>query len=287
MFERVLVALDGSPRSERILAALEPFAQQPSSEVLLARVVGPKPGDAEEQVQALSYVRSLEARLDAKGLRASGHVLVGRDPAVELASFAAKSGASLVAIATHGRAGLRRVVLGSVAERVVRVADRPVLIVNPWALEAPLALGRVVVALDGSEAAEGALPIAAGLARGFGSELILVHVEEVEALDSLVAVAQEHRKTEKTFERARRSLADARVRTVVRSGVPHAELLDSILETAPGLVVLTTHGRTGLARIALGSVAEAVIRGAPCPVLVKRSVPALAAWLDEAAARKS
>lgn len=283
MFDKILVALDGSELAERILPALEPLLLRPTSELLLVRVVrGGAAHDESEHEAALAYVRRMEVQLGAQGFRVGSNLLVGDDPATEIVTFAAKAGASLICISTHGRTGLRRVVLGSIAERVIRAADRPVLLVNPWVPNATVPFRRVVVPLDGSERAERALPIAAELTRHFGSELILVHVEELGALDPIVAVAEEHRRTVLMFERAKRALDDASARTVVRMGRPAEETLAAIRDESPNLVLMTTHGHTGLARVALGSVTEAVLRRAPCPVLVIRSVAALAAKPHEA-----
>jgi nucleotide-binding universal stress UspA family protein len=124
-------------------------------------------------------------------------------------------------------------------------------------------------------------PSREGTSENFGSELILVHVEELAAVDPLVAVAEEHRRTVRLLERAKRALEDQGARTVVRAGFAATETLEAIRETSPDLVLMTTHGRTGAARAAFGSVTEAVLRRAPCPVLVIRSVPALAAKRHE------
>ncbi len=274
MFEKILVAVDGSPLSERILGSLEPLLVRPGAELLLVRVVGSRQTPA--HAGALQELRSLERRFTAKGFVAGGHLLAGEDPAAEIVSFAAKTGASLIAVGTHGRTGISRLALGSVAERIVRTADRPVLLVNALTPSAPLQLKRVVVPIDGSERSEEALPVAAELARRFGAELILVTVEDREVLSSPVMVAEAQRKAVRALERARNALPGARIQNVVRVGFPGEEVVTAIAEARPDAVLMTTHGRTGLARVAFGSVAEEVIRRSPVPVIVLRSVPELA-----------
>jgi nucleotide-binding universal stress UspA family protein len=205
---------------------------------------------------------------------------MGADPARELVSFAAKAGVSLIALATHGRTGLRRLALGSVSERIIRTADRPVLLANPWVATVPLEFKRVVLPLDGSERSEETFPIASELARHFGSRLVLVHVEALIPLDPGPLVGREHSVSVRTFERARRALGSAAIETIVKSGAPDEGVLAAISEATPDVVVATTHGRTGLARLACGSVTEALIRRSPVPVIVQRSVPALAARMS-------
>ncbi|HZU98642.1 MAG TPA: universal stress protein [Planctomycetota bacterium] len=279
MFEKLLVPLDGSPLAERILASLEPLLLRPGTQVQIVRVV---PGtrekhDEKEHADALRYLRTLEVRLSSQGVNVGGHLLVGPDPADEIVQFAAREGASVIYLATHGRTGLVRAALGSVAEKVLRTADRPVVLVSPWAPAAPIQFKKVLVPLDGSVRSDEALAVASEISKHYGSEIVLLHVEEFGALDPVVAVASEHEFATRLFERATRALDGARVRTITKSGVLVAPyVLDAIREEMPDVVLMTTHGRTGLARVAFGSVTEAVVRRSPVPVLVKRSVPALA-----------
>lgn len=275
MFERIVAALDGSEVSERVLAAIEPLIRRPVTELSIVRVVpkGERTADDEDSV-AQNYLRALEERYRVRGIRAWVQVLSGEDPAAEVASFAARTGASLLCVGTHGRTGLARVALGSVAERIARAAVTPLLFVNPLVPDAPLDLGRIVIALDGSDRSDASCSLAAQLAKGFGSELILVHVESLTALTPLVLVAREQAATARTFERARALLEGARVRTVSRVGSPTEEILAAIAETGPGLVLMTTRGRTGLPRLAFGSVTEGVLRRSPVPVLVTRTTDA-------------
>ncbi len=282
VFEKILVALDGSALSERALGTLAPVLAAPGAKLLVARGVpgGPIANDAAAQAPVLAYLREVVSELAKRGVRASGHMLVGDDPAVQISAFAAEAGASMIALATHGRSGVLRLALGSIAERLVRIADRPVLLVNPAVAGAPLSLERILVPLDGSEGAEAALAVACEIARAHSSELVLHHVEDG-AAEVELAVGGDATRAERAFERARSRLAgrvaEERVRTVATTGSPAATILATIAETRCGAVVMGTHGRTGLARVALGSVAEAVIRGAPVPVIVQR-LSDLTAW---------
>lgn len=278
MFEKLVVPLDGSAVAEKILGSLEPLLLRPRAELLLLRVVQGRDAPIEEVdlADARAYIERTCTRLAAKGFRASGHVVLGLDPADAIVRFAGEQHASLICLATHGRTGLRRALLGSAAERVVRIADCPVLLVNPWVPGAPLQFKRVVVPLDGSERSEGVLAAAAELGRHFGSELILACVEDLPVGTGAELSAREHAWTVRSLEHATRVLGRANVRTLVRRGPPGPELIEAIREASPDVVLMTTHGRSGLARVALGSVAEHVIRHAPVPVLVERSRAATA-----------
>lgn len=279
MFEKIVVALDGSPLAERVLDSLESLLG-PTVELLLVRVVEwpDRSPDESAREAARAYVTALEERLIARGIRASGHVLDAPYAAEEIVSFAGKSGASLICAATHGRTGLARVVLGSVAERIVRVTDRPVLLVNPLVPSTPVRFKRLLVPLDGCERSAEALPVAARIAQHFGSEVVLVHVEDRALRSTAALVGEEHALTERTFAHGKAQLPPGvPVRTITRVGLPGRELLYAVAEATPDVVLMTTHGRTGFARLNYGSIAEEVLRGSPVPVLVLRSNPMLAA----------
>ncbi len=141
MIGRVLVALDGSEDAEAILPFLERLADPVDVEVILLRVVEPpSPGEAHaaagavapytpllRQLEAKEYLAEVAKRLGAKGLRVRTRLGLGA-PAREIVDFAKADQADLIAMTTHGRGGLRRVLFGSVAEEVLRQAEIPVLL---------------------------------------------------------------------------------------------------------------------------------------------------------------
>lgn len=203
----------------------------------------------------------------------------------EIATLAGKCGADLIVIATRGQTGLKRVWLGSTAERVVRHAPCPVLTVpakKPGARGKGLALvrlKRIVVATDLSEFSVSALPYAAAFARQFDAEIILVHVveprfppPEVGALPPQVVEQDESALAEGYLQRLRQEVLDGdlQVRPLVRNGVPFQEITRLASSLDADLIILPTHGHTGLKHVLLGSTAERVVRHADCPVLVVR-----------------
>ena len=143
MYERVLVPLDGSERAEAILPLIEQMAGPLDAEFILLRVVEPvSPAEAIasagvvspdsftwREMEAKQYLHGVERRLSKKGLRASIHLALGA-PTEEILATAKTTGADLIAIATHARSALGRLVFGSVAETVLRASSIPVLMIR-------------------------------------------------------------------------------------------------------------------------------------------------------------
>jgi nucleotide-binding universal stress UspA family protein len=179
-------------------------------------------------------------------------------------------------VATHGRTGLSRWLLGSVSERLLRAAPCPVLIARGGsALEVP-ALRRLLVAVDLSEHSRAALHVAGGIAHQFGAALEVLYVWAAPFYD-----ADEHFDAE-LFERIRQSARadlDEFVRSAglpealavevhIASGAPGERIAERISASTPDLLVLGSHGHGGFKRLVLGSVAEATVRYATCAALV-------------------
>ncbi len=301
MFQRIVVPVDGSPLSEAILVQVRRLLADEGSAVTLLTVV---PGPVEGWVgngglEALrqgtvAHLEELRALLQAEGALADTAIRVG-DPAREILRYAEESGASLVTLSTHGRTGLERLVRGSVAEAVLRRSPIPLLLVNPRmggepGLPRPLSFRRILAAHDGSEASGRILPVAETFARIHGSELIVFHVRQVPEAPTRFAEAE--RALQATVaalrsecERLTEDGVPARLR--IGTGAPAAEILIAAREEKADLIALTTHGRTGLPRSWLGSVAEQVLRRSALPVLVRRTVPVPAAGPNVPAAAEA
>lgn len=194
-----------------------------------------------------------------------------------IVQYADEVDADLIVMGTHGRSGFNRLTLGSTAERVLRLAPCPVLTVGPEAKETPG--GPVLVPLVFESASDAALETAIALAEAQGRGLVAVHV--VEPIDipppyglavssfSPVELVARVRETVETWVAA---YADRSVPITVdvREGSAPVRILDAAAEHDAGLIVQASHGRRGLSRWLLGSVAEAVARRAPCPTLTLR-----------------
>jgi nucleotide-binding universal stress UspA family protein len=233
---------------------------------------------AERQVSKLAH------RLSKKGAVVRPLVRYGR-AFNEIASLARARKVDLIVMATHGYTGLKRIFPGSTAERVVRHAPCPVLTVPSLSKTksrgtSSLRLRKIVVPIDFSETSAQALPYAAALAKTFCAEIILLHVVEPLPLPAETAyvppqmqredrnVAQQH-----LFDLSRAVFDDnVQARALVRIGLPFQEITAAAKSVDADMIVLTTHGYTGLTHVLLGSTAERVVRHADCPVLVVREL---------------
>ena len=198
------------------------------------------------------------------------------DPVAAIEQTARAHGADLVVMGTHGRQGLQRAFLGSVAERALRTLDFPVLAVkeDPEAAAKPIA--KILLAVDFSPHSDRAVETAAGLAARLSTSVDLVHVFDFPAdynsyLSSAGAEVQRKIESEilERLEEICERLAQHQVRanTHFRRGHPDLVIGDLAREVGCDLIVMGTRGRTGLQHVLLGSVAERTLRTAPCSVL--------------------
>ncbi len=138
MYRLILVPLDGSRLAEKILPQVKELAQHNGSEIALLRVArartfpGVDPTDHQVQVvrRAEAYLKKIQADLEKEGFKASVHVRYGH-PATEILDHASGKEVDLVAMSTHGRTGLSRWTLGSVAEKTIRHSSKPILLIRP------------------------------------------------------------------------------------------------------------------------------------------------------------
>jgi nucleotide-binding universal stress UspA family protein len=176
-------------------------------------------------------------------------------------------------MSTHGRSGLDRLRFGSIAESVVRRAPVPVLLVRGVAAWGRGGISRILVPLDRSEASEEVLPIVSCLAGPFDFEVRLLHVLEApRSLPGSPATGKGvHDPDADAYLAQVAAPLEARalrVVTTVRAGLPADEIPAVAAETQCGLIAMSTHGRTGLGRLFLGSVAERVLRSVSVPMLL-------------------
>jgi nucleotide-binding universal stress UspA family protein len=283
MLGTVLVPLDGSELAEEALPYAKAIAEKTGAVLHLARVV-PIDAPPDEAAEAREYLSRLAGRL---GDRVQLSVRYGH-PAAEIIDLARELADPAIVMTTHGRGGLGRWLYGSVADRVVRGAGVPVLLIRSGLpRREPAAIRSIMVPLDGSPLAEAALPYAIELARRFDAELHLVRVAETPEVYALLgAHGQAATSGEVIAEIAQQMIDNAsaylgevserlrregiQVESHVLEGLAIEQLLAFERERQPDLVVMATHGRGGLRRVIFGSVAEHVLREGNAPVMLIR-----------------
>jgi len=282
MLERIVVALDGSLTAEAVLPHVRRILRRQDSEIILVRAVVPPPVENAILIvdaslgAARAYIGGIQQRLEREGVRVSSEVRPGSAIGVILDVVDDRK-ATMVAMATHGASGLKRILLGSVAEAILRKSSVPVLVVRPfWTSrdempEVPESapMRNLLLPVDGSDLAELAVPAALELARLYEARTILMRVlEETKEEDAAeVREAEEHLDAiARTFERR---AVDTFL--LVERGNPVDQILKAARFHHADLIVMTTHGRSGISRLVTGSVTEQVLRRAPVPLLVVRA----------------
>jgi len=303
MFRSLMVPLDGSEFAEQALPLAVSIAKQAGATLHLARVV-PLPApiyvetwpamenvyDPGEVEAARWYLENTAARIrNAADIPVDTKVLTGGVTEL-LQEQALAVNAGLVVLTTHGRGPLSRFWFGSVADELIRRVTVPLLVVRPSETAPSLtelpALRRFLIPLDGSSFAEKILEPAQALGRLWSADYTLFHAVHpvlVPALEpaNYTIGAVDNAGIDEAKEKSRAYLeglavparaggSNVRVRVTV-----HEQTALAILEEAErqeaDVIALETHGRHGLARLFLGSVADKVVRGAPIPVLIHRS----------------
>jgi nucleotide-binding universal stress UspA family protein len=224
---------------------------------------------------------------DIGGQLAARHVVdhaVLRDaaPAPAILHFASTNDVDMIVMGTHGRRGLSRLFLGSVAEEVVRLSPCPVLTVHAEANTKEPVIREILVPIDFSMHSRAALRQALTLAREFNATLDLLHVVEeplhppfyeVGAGSIYDAQPDIEVRVEKHLRQLYSEVADGvEARFHVRPGHAAREIASFAAENGSSLIVTSTHGLTGIEHLLIGSVAERVTRMAPCPVLTVKPV---------------
>ena len=286
MYDDVLIPTDGSESAERaarhgvVLAraydatvhALSVIDERDYDGVADGRV--PDPGDAAVERDAQEAVEAVADLADGETVtRVEAGV-----PSEAILAYATEAGVDLVVMGTHGRTGVDRFVIGSVAEKVVRRADVPVVTVR--AVESATLwppIDRILVPTDGSDASFEALPYALDLAERFDAEIEAFSVVDERTTSAFynVGTALEDvvgglRTTAETATDRIASEAAERgidASTTVVEGLPSRTICAHAAESGADVVVMASHGRTGLAHYLLGSVAERVVRNSAVPVL--------------------
>jgi nucleotide-binding universal stress UspA family protein len=299
-FRSILVPLDGQALAEQALPIACAAARRSGATLHLVTVQPPLPplvlaSDAagvaqqvqEETARAMrAYVEQAAGNVRASDLGVTATLLEG-PPAERLAAYVRDHLIELLVMTSHGRGGFSRMWLGSVADRLLRTIEVPLLLLRPHDGAPATAYRRILVAVGERaelEVVEPALTLGALLGT---TSYVLAHV--VEPLPPVMSpmpmhqpniwpqwIEARHRAAVAFLEPLAQRLCARGVSTdtrVVVGGPPAAELLDLARTSGADLIAMGTHGRRGLERLVLGSVADKVVRGSDVPVLVTPLLP--------------
>ena len=302
MYKRMLVPLDGSELAEVAFTYAKELAGRLDLDVVLLHVCGQQECDLapmhrayveraaeivrreSEEVQQRTGIQSGVRALEARAEVAVGH------PAEEILRYADENDIDLILMATHGRSGVGRWAMGSVADKVLRASIVPVWLVRAGIPEEIVydkwPRRTMLVPLDGSKLAETVLPHVEALAKQRGTELVDVvllaicepgvlppdypHAEGVINWDEHVAIVKGAKVQYLNGVEKRLTDAGLNVRSEVLMGDAANEIVDYATSSPFNLIVMSTHGRSGVSRWVFGSVTEKVLQGVSNPILLVR-----------------
>ena len=304
MYNRILVPLDGSYRSEQVLPYVRQLGLELSIPLTLVLVVVPPPSSisrdlnpdlyqhetVEHQTEhAGSYLGAVAEGLRSEGLSVSTVIPCGV-PWQAIVEEARQTPDTLIAMSGHGRSGVARWWLGSVADRVLHLTTGPLLLVKSHQDKEPPhgeEFNRVIVPVDGSPLAEAVLPHVTLISKGLDLAVHLVRVipthehlrlavppDLFSGVSADSALKRETEEAAEYLEGLKERLLNQGVGPVdvhLLHGDPASSIIDIGSETRDRLVAMTTHGRSGVGRWILGSVADRIIRYSGDPVLLVRA----------------
>jgi len=284
--QEILVPLDGSREAESVLPYLRDLAPRFGSHV---HILGVGIGKKTRRVNRLleDYINRIANGLKGNNIQAKAVTRYGT-AADKILDFTAENEIGLIIMATHGRSGITRWWMGSVAEKVISEATAPVLLVRSKRPSKTGAAGKlkifhkILAPLDGSDIGEAALPYAEILATNSVASISLLQVVSppgtVEASllggpDWRKFVKAMHDAGEDYLKNIIERLSDKGIKSTyeVITGDPADKIVEYANDKKASLIAMSTHGRTGLARWVLGSIADKVLHGARIPILLVRS----------------
>jgi len=297
MYHRILVPLDTSELAEVALPYAEQMAGRLGSEITLMSV-SHSAGEKEQRVFR-SYIQETVAvtkeranryleKPTGQDVKVESAILVG-NPAEEIVDYAERENIDVIVMATHGRSGIGRWALGSVADKVLRATERPVVLIRAKGARSDMlkkgVFKRALVPLDGSKESEAVIPYIEELASMLGAEVTLLqvlavvyHVYISGDAPAQVPYTEEEMKplkasAESYLEKVGSGLRGKGVTTKcqVRVGAAGHEIIRLADEIGADIVAMSTHGRSGVGRLVFGSVAEKVVRTGNTPVLLVRT----------------
>jgi nucleotide-binding universal stress UspA family protein len=288
----ILIPLDGSTEAESVLPYVRDLAPKFGSRV---HILGVGIGRKTRRVNRLieDYINRTANKLHSDNIKAEPVIRYGV-AADKILDFTAEEEIDLIIMATHGRSGITRWWMGSVAEKVISEATAPVLLVRSKgpgttrATDKPNFPHRILAPLDGSDIGEAALPYAETIATNSRASVSLLQIiSPPGTIEANLLGGPDWRKFIKAMHDAgenylkgvaqRLSSMGIKVTYEVATGDPADKIVEYAADKQISLIAMSTHGRTGVARWVLGSVADKILHGARIPVLLVRSPKMVAA----------
>jgi nucleotide-binding universal stress UspA family protein len=296
LYERILVPLDGSELAQVALPYAERLAGALGSQITLI-YVSESAEDRYQHMHQFYLQKMAEAtkqgaeRYLEKGtgqeIKVTTVILVG-DPAEAIVDYAEREDIGLIIMSTHGRSGIKRWAMGSVADKVLRATTRPLALIRAKGdhpdIRNRTLLNRILVPLDGSNESEAVIPYIEEFAPRLQAEVILLQVVAPDyhiyaaggpeygayaerQVESIKAFAKDY--LEKMVVQLRQK--GVNTKPEIKFGTAAEEIIKFADEIGAGVVAMSTHGRSGVGRWALGSVAERVMHSGNTPILLVRT----------------
>ncbi len=299
MYQKILVPLDGSELAEAALPYAEELAGRLGSQVTLVNVhevsVHPSETIAREYLQKMvgEATRGADACSAKLGtgdiVRVNSEVILGK-PADSILEYAEKGNFDLIGLATHGRSGISRWAMGSVADRIIRATTRPVFLTRakdttPEIREKGI-IRKILVPLDGSKTSEIIIPYIEELAAGLKAEVVLLEAlaRGIQTISDYVPLTEEELASDN--EEAVNYLAriseqfknkgipvSSEIRLIIQEGRAADEIIQFTGQMQADLVAMSTHGRSGFKRLMFGSAAERILLEGNTPLFLVKPPP--------------
>ena len=266
--EKLLIATDGSVFSKSAVREAVNLAKICSGKLYVVSVVKtnleyesivPQIVEKEEE-KMRQHLESVKDRASKEGVDCEIISHRSEEPYQDIVDEAEKNQADMVIMGTHGRTGLKRLMMGSVTAKVIGHATCNVLVVP---LDAKIKCGNILVATDGSKYSEAAASEAIGIAKRCGGSLTVISVA---SSDAEILSAEDYVKEVSELAEKEGIKTDG----LAVKGIPYKAIVDASKRKRADLIVVGSHGRTGLERLLMGSVTERVIGHSESAVLVVR-----------------
>jgi len=266
---KILLATDGSKYSEGAIREALSLSKQCSSRLIAVSVIKtnleyevnmPQVIKMEEE-KSSKHLEAIKMRASQEGIDCEISAPHSEEPYRDIVEAAAKSRADVIIMGRHGRTGLPRLMMGSVTARVIGHSSCNVLVIPP---DAKVECRNILIATDGSGFSEAAAREAIGIAKKCKSALIVVSVAWNDAEISAV-----ENNVKKIVDLAKSEGVEAEGRTLI--GKPYEALVDTAKQRHSDLIIVGSHGKTGLKRLLMGSVTERVIGHSETAVLVVKA----------------